>query len=124
MSVEDTADAMLPYNCEHVVPQSWFGKREPMRGDLHHPFVCESRCNSFRGNTPYTEFADLPSVEKVVRTRCGRNEEKGFEPAHGKGAAARAVFYFLLRCPTEINPMEPPVDRVEMVSAGTTGTGV
>jgi endonuclease I len=45
----------LPFNCEHVVPQSWFGKAEPMRGDLHHLFACESRCNSFRGNTPFTE---------------------------------------------------------------------
>jgi endonuclease G len=33
----------LAFNCEHVVPQSWFSKREPMRGDLHHLFACESR---------------------------------------------------------------------------------
>jgi endonuclease G len=50
-AVEDTVEAMLPYNCEHVMPQSWFGKAEPMRGDLHHLFACETRCNSFRGNT-------------------------------------------------------------------------
>src|SRR4051794_25147285 len=53
-------EAALPFNCEHVVPQSWFGKQKPMRGDLHHLFVCEARCNSFRGNTPYMEFADFP----------------------------------------------------------------
>ena len=29
------------YNTEHVVPQSWFGKDNPMRGDLHHLFTCE-----------------------------------------------------------------------------------
>ena len=49
---EAMLEASLPYNCEHTVPQSWFGKREPMRGDLHHLFACESGCNSFRGNTP------------------------------------------------------------------------
>ena len=29
-----------------------------MRGDLHHLFACESRCNGFRANTPFMEFAD------------------------------------------------------------------
>jgi len=35
----DFLEASMPFNCEHVVPQSWFGKREPMRGDLHHLFA-------------------------------------------------------------------------------------
>ena len=54
----DELDALMPYNCEHVVPQSSFAKKEPMRGDLHHLFTCESRCNSFRSNTPYFDFDD------------------------------------------------------------------
>jgi endonuclease I len=92
-AMEDAVEAALPYDCEHVVPQSWFGKAEPVRGDLHHMFACETRCNSFRGNTRYTEFADFPNLlDEVVRTDCGKSESTGFEPAHGKGAAARAVF--------------------------------
>ena len=86
----------LPYNCEHVVPQSWFAKREPMRGDLHHLFACEPDCNSFRGNTPYFDF---PDYGEALRSDCGRREPGEFEPAHGKGAAARATLYFLLRYP-------------------------
>ncbi|NLU68296.1 endonuclease [Streptomyces sp. HNM0574] len=86
----------LVFNCEHVVPQSWFGKREPMRGDLHHLFACETGCNSFRGNIPYFDFTDFG---EVVRTSCGRRESQGFEPAAGKGPAARATLYFLLRYP-------------------------
>jgi endonuclease I len=93
-------EATLPYNCEHVVPQSWFGKREPMRGDLHHLFACESGCNSFRGNTPYFDF---PDFEEVEREECGRRVANKFEPTSGKGAVARATFYFLLRYPGEIN---------------------
>ncbi len=55
----DEIENSLPYNCEHVVPQSWFNKRNPMKGDLHHLFACESRCNSFRSNIPYyRHFAD------------------------------------------------------------------
>ena len=93
-------EGSLPFNCEHVVPQSWYDKREPMRGDLHHLFACESRCNSFRGNTPYFEFTDF---EEVIREDCGKREENKFEPGAGKGAVARATLYFLIRYPGEIN---------------------
>src|SRR5680860_220843 len=62
-SLEAEVAAELPFNCEHVVPQSWYGEDEPMRGDLHHLFTCESRCNSFRGNTAYAEFEDFPEPQ-------------------------------------------------------------
>jgi endonuclease G, mitochondrial len=100
----DTLEASLPYNCEHVVPQSWFNKAEPMRGDLHHLFACEAGCNSFRGNIPYFDF---PDFEEAVRNDCGKREKSGFEPSNGKGAAARATLYFLLRYPGEINAVRP-----------------
>ncbi|CAM3950440.1 endonuclease [Deinococcus marmoris] len=92
----DTLEDAFPYNCEHVVPQSWYSKREPMRGDLHHLFACEPDCNSFRGNTPYFDF---PDYGEALRSDCGRRDPGEFEPAHGKGAAARATLYFLLRYP-------------------------
>jgi endonuclease G len=116
----EAAEAAMPFNCEHVVPQSWFAEREPMRGDLHHLFACESRCNSFRGNTPFAEFEDFPEpaagpLLEVVRAACGKSEANGFEPAHGKGAAARAVFYFLLRYPGEVQPDEMPPQRQQML---------
>ncbi len=107
-------EAALPYNCEHSVPQSWFDKREPMRGDLHHLFTCESGCNSFRGNTPYFDFADFM---EVVRNDCGKREENKFEPTAGKGTVARAVFYFLLRYPGLINSTatEYTPDRIKIL---------
>lgn len=97
---EDFLEASLPYNCEHVVPQSWFNKMEPMRGDMHHLFACESGCNSFRGNIPYFDF---PDFNEVVRSECGKREEGKFEPGSGKGTVARATLYFLLRYPGQIN---------------------
>ncbi len=121
--VQAAVEAALPFNCEHVVPQSWFAKREPMRGDLQHLFACEARCNSFRGNTPFAEFADFPrpttvsAALRVVRGECGKSEANGFEPAHGKGAAARAVFYFLLRYPGEVQPGEMPPSRQQVLLA-------
>jgi len=104
----DALEAELPFNCEHVVPQSWFSKDEPMRGDLHHLFACESGCNSFRGNTPYGDF---PDFMEVVREACGKREEERFEPASGKGPVARAVFYFLLRYPQTLRAAPDTLDQ-------------
>jgi endonuclease I len=111
---EDFLEASLPYNCEHVVPQSWFDKRQPMRGDLHHLFACQSQCNSFRGNIPYFDFADF---EEVVRVGCGKREDDRFEPKEGKGPAARATLYFLLRYPGQINDGEGEfrLDRLDIL---------
>lgn len=106
----DSLESNLPYNCEHVVPQSWFDKKEPMRGDLHHLFACEMECNSFRGNTP---FYDFPDFEEAIRSNCGKSESqsKKFEPGNGKGEAARATLYFLLRYPGFINNQQQEYTR-------------
>ena len=123
LEVLDEVEDALPFNCEHVVPQSWFTKKEPMRGDLHHLFACETRCNSFRSNTPYDEFADFPEPTAagpaldVVRDDCGKSAANGFEPAHRKGPAARAVFYFLLRYPGVMEADEMPPERQQVLLA-------
>ncbi len=96
----ESLEIQLAYNCEHVVPQSWFKKKQPMKGDLHHLFACESVCNSFRGNTPYFDF---PDFREGIRSDCGRSDPSKFEPNSGKGPVARATLYFLLRYPGEIN---------------------
>lgn len=115
----DDIDLMLesngPFNCEHVVPQSWFQKKQPMKADLHHLFTCEPNCNSFRSNIPYFEFDDNDTeslkLKEVVqesiddltqegfRPGCGLREGRKFEPEANKGAVARATLYFLLRYP-------------------------
>jgi endonuclease G, mitochondrial len=95
-SAEAEVEELHPYNCEHVVCQSWFTHAEPMRGDLHHLFTCERKCNSFRGSSPYTNFADYL---EVVRESCGKREASGFEPWRAKGPVARATLYFLIRYP-------------------------
>lgn len=107
-------EAQLPYNCEHVVCQSWFNRKEPMRGDLHHLFTCESGCNSFRSNVPYWQF---PLEEEKVRPACGERVADKFEPNTGKGAVARATLYFLLRYPNLIGERsaELTVDRLNIL---------
>ncbi|AXI08502.1 endonuclease I [Oceanobacillus zhaokaii] len=98
-------ESNFKYNCEHVVPQSWFNEREPMRGDIHHLFTCDPACNSMRSNFPYHDFSDynpeLISVQSIKES-CGKSLNEQFEPEYGKGAVARAMLYFLLRYPDEI----------------------
>jgi endonuclease I/V8-like Glu-specific endopeptidase len=104
----EALEAALPYNCEHVVCQSWFNKQEPMRGDLHHLFACESRCNSFRNNFPYRDLPNYPQIEsEKIRSECGNVESGFFEPEHNKGIVARAVLYFLVRYPGAIKVYDP-----------------
>src|SRR5690625_3495523 len=85
------------FNTEHVVPQSWFRAKEPMKGDLHHLFACEPKCNTMRSNFPYYSYDHLTSQHY-----CGINQLNGFEPTYGKGVVARAALYFLLRYPKQI----------------------
>lgn len=90
------------FNTEHVVPQSWFNAGEPMKGDLHHLFVCEPHCNSARSNFPYFDFRVRSESPKKFSSYCGTYETGHFEPKYGKGAVARATLYFLLRYPGKI----------------------
>jgi len=92
-------------NCEHVVPQSWFDKDQPMRGDLHHLFACHPGCNSRRGNYPYYDFEDYvpESLTLGIVEGCGKADDGKFEPEYGKGIVARATFYFLARYPDVID---------------------
>ncbi|MFS0577299.1 endonuclease [Sporosarcina sp. 179-K 3D1 HS] len=89
------------FNAEHVVPQSWFRAKEPMKGDLHNLFACEPQCNSIRSNFPYYEFK-LNEDKKIIRNHCGSYGIGRFEPESGKGTVARATLYFLLRYPKNI----------------------
>ncbi len=87
------------YNAEHVVPQSWFQKKEPMRGDLHHLFTEEIQCNAIRSNYPLEPLEDGTGVPS-----CGMVDEQRriFEPHAGKGETARAVLYFVTRYPGQV----------------------
>lgn len=93
------------FNAEHVVPQSWFQAKEPMKGDLHHLFACQPDCNAKRSNYPYFDFPNyIPeSPYEVIRNHCGVSQFERFEPEYGKGQVARAMLYFLLRYPKKIN---------------------
>ena len=94
-------EARDPFNCEHLVVQSWFDRRNPMKSDLHHLTTCEPGCNSSRNDNAYFNFQpDLADFDRD----CGQVERSlsRFEPANGKGIAARATLYYLLRYPSTL----------------------
>lgn len=89
------------FNCEHVVAQITFDYKAPMVGDLHHTFTCESEANAFRSSLKFFDFAEY---EPEPGDEGGVANERLFEPAAGKGAVARAIFYFRTRYPDQFLP--------------------
>jgi endonuclease I len=103
----------MPINCEHTIPQSFFGKSEPMRSDIHHLFPTYSNWNSRRSNYPFAEINDSQTTHWMIETSESSSipssnidayseyASQQFEPpeAH-KGNVARAVFYFYTMYPS------------------------
>ncbi|MBS4179285.1 endonuclease I family protein [Lederbergia citrea] len=102
--IAQTIPEEFKFNAEHIVPQSWFAGREPMKGDLHHMFACEPHCNATRSNYAYYDFPyyEPESPNERIQNHCGVASDDLFEPEYGKGTVARAMLYFILRYPDTI----------------------
>ncbi|HEV7279428.1 MAG TPA: endonuclease [Pirellulaceae bacterium] len=95
-------------NTEHTWPQSLFGKRSPMRADLHHLFPTLNRVNGERDNHPFREIPDFETDEfyddatpvttppaLAERDRYSESDNRSFEPREDhEGDVARAMIYF------------------------------
>jgi endonuclease I len=92
------------FNTEHTFPQGFFSQAEPMRSDLHHLFPTDVTANSQRGNDPFGVVSGTPSWQNGGSKSGGGT----FEPrdAH-KGAAARAMMYFVIRYQDYANHFAP-----------------
>ena len=103
-----------PINCEHTVPQSYFGKAEPMKSDIHHLFPTYGSWNSTRSNYPFDEIDDNEtdkwmymgsSIASIPSSNINEYSEYAssrFEPREDhKGNCARAIFYFYTMYPTQ-----------------------
>lgn len=103
-----------PINCEHTVPQSFFGQGEPMKSDIHHLFPTYQNWNSTRSNHPFAEIDDNTTAKWMYLTTgqtaiptsnidaYSEYANSQFEPREDhKGNVARAVFYFYTMYPTQ-----------------------
>ncbi len=106
--------AVSPINCEHTVPQSFFGSSEPMMSDIHHLFPTYENWNSARSNNPFVDIPDsltqlwmtgTASMTTFPTTNIDAYSEYRqylFEPREvQKGNTARAVAYFFTMYPAE-----------------------
>ncbi len=106
-----------PINAEHTVPQSFFGRSDPMLSDIHHLFPTHKDVNSARGSDPFGEIPDtdttrwygltpdgalarLSSPPETDRDAYSEDRPDVFEPREvHEGDAARAVLYFYTMYP-------------------------
>jgi endonuclease I len=90
------------YNREHLLPQSWFNKRSPMKSDLFHVFPTDGFVNHERGSYPFGEV-DNPTWTSLNGSKKGPCSHEGysgtaFEPIDEyKGDIARSYFYMATR---------------------------
>jgi Endonuclease I len=81
-------------NAEHIWPQSYFGKQNPMLSDIHHLRPTFTRPNSMRSRYPFGEVTSWDYTTSAG-SRRGHNE---FEPGNAmKGDVARSMLYFMVR---------------------------
>ena len=120
-------------NCEHVVPQSRFKKKLPMRSDLHHLYPAYEPLNELRSNFKFVDIPDSDAtfiyymdkaknepVSAKVDAKdvvCEVNRYKAqFEPnGISKGNIARACAYFFTRYPQYLPVMDQVIDVETMI---------
>ncbi|QGZ97637.1 hypothetical protein GE118_02360 [Mycoplasma sp. NEAQ87857] len=83
-------------NREHLIPQSWFNKEEPIRSDSQFVWPTDSKVNGIRSNYPH-DVVKTVSETSENGSKLGTNADgqKVFEPIDAfKGDVARAYLYF------------------------------
>lgn len=126
-------DVKETINCEHVVPQSRFNKKLPMRSDLHHLYPAYEPLNELRANFKYDDipnskatfiyFMDKASNAKYTNKVDQKDavcevDQKGqeFEPnGISKGNVARSCAYFFTRYPQYLPEMYKVIDIDTMI---------
>ena len=95
------------YSREHIIPQSCFGKKSPMKNDAHFVIPTDGAVNKLRGNVPFGEVLK-PVIITKNGSKIGINVTEGyskfvFEPIDEfKGDIARMIFYFVTRYENEL----------------------
>ena len=89
-------------NCEHIVPQSWFGATGVAVSDMHHLISARGSANLFRLDCAFRALGQQGTVGPANRPSfvpaAGRRifSSRQFEPARNRGVVARATLYFLV----------------------------
>jgi hypothetical protein len=114
-------DRDLKYNLEHVVPQSIFDHKPPMKCDLHHCYPCNSKLNSHRQNYKYMDIPDDISKHLGGDGNVNLSEKdsstRTFEPMEvSKGNVSRAIAYFMTIYPHYMTNLPEVIDVDVMIA--------
>lgn len=85
-------------NREHLIPQSWFKRVEPIRSDAQFVWPTDIKVNNIRSNYPHGEVSNV-SYTSLNGSKLGisKTGKKVFEPIDEfKGDIARTYLYFAL----------------------------
>ncbi|MCP5051462.1 MAG: DUF5017 domain-containing protein, partial [bacterium] len=112
------------YNREHILPQSWFGKKFPMKTDMYHVYPTDGRVNKMRSSFPFGEVS-RPTWTSGNGSKLGPNTSPGytgtaFEPIDAyKGDIARSFFYMAVRYQNRIAGWQKSWGSSQFVLNGT-----
>ncbi len=102
------------YNREHIIPQSWFDERTPMRSDAFHVVPTDGKVNGMRSNYPHGE-TNAAAIGGKGLGKVGASTVSGYsgtvyEPADEyKGDIARSYFYFVTRYESQLTSFDGTV---------------
>ena len=101
------------YNREHVIPQSLFSKKEPMRSDVFHLYPTDGYVNNRRSDYPHAEVGSISYSSNNSFTIVGTSSTSGVsgnvcEPNDiYKGDIARTYFYFVTAYQDKVSSFKP-----------------
>ena len=99
------------YNREHMIPQSWFNKKSPMRSDAFHVYPTDGKVNGLRSNYPHGE-TNASAIGGKGLGAVGASSVSGYsgtvyEPVDEyKGDIARTYFYFVTRYEDQLSSFD------------------
>ena len=99
------------YNREHMIPQSWFDERTPMKSDAFHVYPTDGKVNGMRGNYPHGE-TNASAIGGKGLGKLGASSVAGYsgtvyEPVDEyKGDIARTYFYFVTRYEDQLSSFD------------------
>jgi endonuclease I/V8-like Glu-specific endopeptidase len=110
-------------NCEHVVPQSWFGREPIPRADLHHLFVADGAANNYRSDSIYRMLDNDPAAisgptslpEYISHAGLKATGPKRFQPFRSKSIVARATLYFLIAHKGKLKASTIDQDEIDLL---------
>ena len=99
------------YNREHMIPQSWFDERTPMKSDAFHVYPTDGKVNGMRSNHPHGE-TNASAIGGNGLGKVGKSSVSGYsgtvyEPVDEyKGDIARTYFYFVTRYEDQLSSFD------------------